>query len=118
MGALDKAGQGAVRNKRHFPGEQLVKNQAYREQVGTLIQIFPECLLGRHVFHGPDQGSGLSHAAAFERARQPKVHHQHAARLVAHDVLRLQVTMDDSHAVGRVKRLAHLPHDFHRLLRR
>ncbi len=55
---------------------------------------------------------------AFQSAGQTEVHHQNAAALVAHDVLRLQVAMNNAHAVGGFESPADLLHDFHRFRRR
>src|SRR5207244_6653406 len=52
----------------------------------------------------------------FERARQAEVHDQNSAGLVAHDVLRLQITMNDPHAVRGFERSADLLHDLDRFL--
>src|SRR5207244_4726236 len=46
----------------------------------------------------------------------PIFHDQNSSGLVAHDVLRLQVTMNDSHAVRGFKRTADLLHDLDRFL--
>ena len=60
----------------------------------------------------------MGHAFGLNGTRQAKVHHQNAARLVAHDVLRLQIAMDDSRCVRGVQRHADLANDIHRFIRR
>ena len=82
-----------------------------REQVGALVQIFAQGLFRGHVVHGADQGAGLGHAVAFEGAGQAEIHHQDPPGLVAHDVLRLQIAMDDACAVRGFQRPAGLLHD-------
>ena len=77
-----------------------------------------QCLLGRHVLHSADHGAGLRHSVAFEGLGQAEVHDQNAAALFAHDVLRLQVTVDHAYVVGRLKRPAHLLDDCDCILRR
>ena len=81
------------------------------EQVGALIQFLAQRLLGRHIFHGADQSAALGHAVAAKRARQAEIHDQDAAGLVAHDVLRLQIAVDDAYAVRGFQRAADLLHD-------
>jgi hypothetical protein len=51
-------------------------------------------------------------------ACQAEVHDQNSSRLVAHDVLRLQVAMDDSHAVRSFEGSADLLHDLDSFLGR
>src|SRR5205823_3742996 len=80
------------------------------------IEFLAERLLGRHVVHGAHKGAGLGHTIAFERARQSEVHDQNAAGLIAHDVLRLQITMNDPYAVRGFERTADLLHDLDRFL--
>src|SRR5438132_1392921 len=50
------------------------------------------------------------------RPRPAEVHDQNAAGLIAHDVLRLQVTMNDPDAVRGLQRTADLLHDLDRFL--
>src|SRR5205807_9906066 len=116
LGALKQAGDNALSFVRHFAGKQFVEDQAEGKQVGALVKFLAERLLRGHVVHGADERAGLGHAVAFQRARQAEVHDQNAAGLVAHDVLRLQVTMNDSHAVRGFERTAHLLHDLDRFL--
>ena len=59
----------------------------------------------------PTSASGLGHAVAFEGARETEIHHQDAAVLVAHHILRLQVAMNHADSVRRFKRLAYLLDD-------
>ena len=116
LGALEQAGHHAVGLVGHLAGQQLIKDQAHREDVGTLVEILAQGLLRRHVVHGADQGAGLGHAVAFEGAGQAEIHHQHPAGLVAHDVLRLQVAVNDACAVRGFERAAGLLHDLDRFL--
>ena len=58
----------------------------------------------------------LGHSVAFQRARQAEIHHQDSARAVLHDVLRLEVPVNHSHAVRRIQSLAYLLNDLHRFL--
>src|SRR3989442_145328 len=116
LSALQQAGHDTVGFVRHFAGKQFVEDQAEGKKVRALIEFLAERLLRRHVVHGSDERAGLGHAVAFERARQAEVHDQNSAGLIAHDVLRLQVTMNDPHAVRGFKRTADLLHDLDRFL--
>ena len=111
LGTLDQAGQRAVGAEGRLPRQELIKNEAQRKDVGALVQVLRQRLLGRHIFHGADHGAGLGHAFAFQRLGQAKIHNQDAARLFAHDVLRLQITVDDAHIVCGGQRPAHLLDD-------
>ena len=46
----------------------------------------------------PTSAPDMRHAVAFQRARQSEIHHQDAAVLVPHHVLRLQVAVNHAHA--------------------
>src|SRR2546427_5142891 len=116
LSALQQAGHDTVGFVRHFAGKQFVEDQAEGKKVRALIEFLAERLLRRHVVHGSDERAGLGHAVAFERARQAEVHDQNAAGLIAHDVLRLQVTMNDPYAVRGFERTADLLHDLDRFL--
>ncbi len=58
----------------------------------------------------------MRHTFRLDGTRQAEVHHQDAAGLVSHDVLRLQVAVDDACAVGGVERHTYLANDLHRFL--
>ena len=107
---LHEAGDGGVGLVGSFSGKQFVEDQADAENVGALVERAAQSLLGRHVFHGADDGAGLGQAGIAKRARQAEVHHHDAAVLVAHDVLGLQVAMDHAFGMGGVERAADLLH--------
>src|ERR1035437_508915 len=115
MGALEQTCQRAVRLVGHLAGQQLVKNQSNREQVGTFVQGHAQSLFRRHVLQGAHDGAGLSHAVvAVQQARQAEVHDYDPPLFVAHDVLRLKIPMNDAYGMGCFQGAADLPHDFHR----
>src|SRR2546430_5570360 len=116
LSTFKQAGDHALRLVGHFAGEQFVKDQTQREEVRTLVEIFAECLLRGHVIHGSDQSAGLGHPHRLQSASQTKVHDHDAALFVPHDVLRLQVAVDDAFAVSSFESAAGLEDDLHRLL--
>src|SRR5207248_11764777 len=73
-------------------------------------EFLAQSLFRGHVVHGADQSAGLGHAIAFERARQAEVHDQNASGLIPHDVLRLQIAMNDADAMRCFKCAADLLH--------
>ena len=109
LGTFDQAGQGAVGVKGCLPGQQFIENKPQRKNVGALVQIPGQCLLRRHIFHGADHGPGLRHPLPFERLGKAKIHNQDAAATrLPHNVLRLQVAVDDADIVRRLQRPAYL----------
>ena len=113
-----QAGDGGVRVVRRFPGQQFVEDKTDAEDIGALIELGAQGLLGRHVLHGADDGAGLGHAGIAEGAGETEVHHDYASLLVAHDVLRLQVAVDDPFGMGGVERAADLLNHGNRFFRR
>jgi len=60
-----------------------------------LSQLFSLCLFRRHVFRSADERPSLRHAGKISGARDAKIHHVGAAVRVQHDILRLQVAVDN-----------------------
>ena len=102
MSALHKAGYCALGRVGHFAGEQLVKNQTYRENVGARIQILCMGLLRRHILHCPHHRAGAGHSVTFQGASQTEVHDGNSTARIAHDVAGFQVTMDNAFPVRRL----------------
>ena len=116
--SLQQAGDGAVRFERHVAGEHLVADEPQRKDVRALIQLLAQRLLGRHVLHGAQQRAGLGHAVAFDGPCQAEIHDHDAAGVFHHDVLRLEIAVQDAGAVRRFQRGANLLQDLHRLIGR
>ena len=99
----------SVAGKRGPPGQGFVEDGAEREQVRPLVERVAPKLLGRHVPESADHGAGrrqrhfgrgFARALPFPQLRDPEV--EQLAEVVAgdHDVLRLDVAVEDS---GRVR---------------
>ena len=106
-----ETGDGAVGVVGHLAGEQLVANQTDSEEVGARIEFLGLGLLGRHILHGPEEGTRLRHPIPAERAGEAEIHDHNFALRVAHNIAWLQVAMDDPDPVRRVQATQHLPHD-------
>ena len=59
----------------------------------------------------------MRHTVAFDRARQAEIHNDDAAMSIAHDVLRLQIAVQDADVMRRFERAADLREDFNRVCR-
>ena len=81
------------------------------------FNIFAHGLLGRHVLGRADKRAGLRHACHLERPGNSKIHDGDAPFYVHHDVLRLQVAVNDALAVRCIQGAADLRDDFAGLIR-
>src|SRR3954469_17593765 len=68
-----------------------------------------ESLLRRHVIGRAQQRAQAREAPAFGRRCEPEIHHGNPAVRLDHDVLRLQIAMDDALFVGGVETETNLP---------
>ncbi len=78
-------------------GEQLVEDHADRKQIGAAVDILAENLFGRHVARRPDGVARVRDGP--EHSSDAEVEHLQAARLVDHQVGRLDVAVNDRHPV-------------------
>src|SRR5262249_53894497 len=113
LAAFQQTGERGIGFVWRFSREQFEKDESESEEIGTLIESGAHGLLGRHVFHGSDQCAGLGHAFGFNRASEAEVHHQDAAVVIAHDVLWLEVAMDDADTVRSVECVTDLADHLH-----
>ena len=97
---LDPDRERRVALERDSPGRHLVKDDAERVDVGAGVDRLALDLLRAHVFRGPDHDPRPGDALPLERAGDTEIHDVDAAALVDHDVLRLEVAVDDAVAVG------------------
>src|ERR1017187_2243084 len=113
---------------RQIAGGELVQNQSNRKQIRAEVEFFRSRLFRRHVSRSAEQRtdsrkSGGSFDAAgwrglrekrrsFHGACQTEIHHRRTALLVDHDVLRLQVAMNNALPVSSRQTVADLQHDF------
>ena len=99
--------------ERHFAGEHLEQDDADRVEVASPIDGGSRCLLGRHVVGRADRNAGGRELRGLvERFRDAEVHELHHALAILgvgqHDVVRLQIAMDDAVPVNRRQRRRHL----------
>ena len=102
-------------------GDELVEDDSEGEHVGFGRHRLSSCLLRRHVAdRAEDQArfrcraSGVGRAGPVPiglRPRQPEIEQLDVAVGPYHDIVGLDVAMDDLRAVGDGKRLSHLPGD-------
>jgi len=97
---LDADGERRVALERDAAGRHLVEDDAQRVDVGAGVDGLALDLLGAHVLGRPDHDPGPGDAFLFERAGDAEIHDAGGARLVDHDVLRLEVAVDDALRVG------------------
>src|SRR5882757_5509086 len=92
-------------------GEKLVEDDSERKDVGALVDFGGESLLGRHVLHGSDDVAGLGEAVVIDGAGKAEVHNENAAAGFTHDVLRLEVAMDDADGMCGLESFCNLTDD-------
>jgi len=101
----------AVSVERGRPGEHLVRYDAEAEEIRPGIDFPSLDLLRRHVRHGADHESGMDECLVGEilriDRREPEVQQLHTA-CRHHDVLRLQVAVNDTLGVCAVERICNL----------
>ena len=97
-----------IARERNLAAGHLVEDHAEREDVRPRVGLLAPHLLRRHVERRPQNGAHLRHGAAGERLGEAEVGQVRRAGRVEHDVLRLQVAVDDALLVRRREPLADL----------
>ncbi len=110
---LDPDRERRVALERDAPGRHLVEDDPERVEVGAGVDGLALDLLRAHVFRRPDHDPGPGDALLLERAGDAEIHDVDAAALVDHDVLRLEVAVDDAVAVGLGQAFRDLARDRH-----
>ena len=111
---LDGHGHSGVALKGQPSRQHLIQHHAGGVDVGTCIDAVAPRLLRRDVMDGAQRllGQGL---AGVCQACDAEIGHLHAAVPQNHDVLGLDVAVDDAAAVGMLERLADLCGEMQRL---
>ena len=92
--------QGRVALERHPARDHLEEDRAQRVDVRPLVGVLALDLLGRHVLGRPDDHSLGGHAGGAQGAGDPEVHDLGVPLFIHHDVLGLEVPVDDAQVVG------------------
>ncbi len=99
-----QGGAGVGGLEREPSGAEPVEDRAQGEDVGALVGLPAVDDLGRHVVRRPDHGAGHGHAVVLGEdpgdAEVGQLHRGSPAELGDHDVLGLQVPVDDAGRVG------------------
>src|SRR6266550_1967249 len=118
-----------VAGKRRMPRYHFVKNYAETPDIGAFINLRAARLLRRHVTNGSQYRSqiGLSEChrscpvrrslgeGGFGQFCNPEIEHFHVAVRPEHDVLRLDVAMDNASIVRGGERTRHLDREVNSL---
>ena len=104
-------GEGILTVERHATGETLVGHDAQRINVAATVERLRLGLLGTHVVRRADRHSGPGQLAARRRLRDAEVGDHRVPVLIEHDVVGLDVAMDDFLLVGVGERAAHFGED-------
>ena len=97
--------------ERQLPGRQLIGQDADGEHVGAKIERPPLDVLGRHVRRRAEQLPGHRHALLVDDLRDAEVGELDEPVVADHDVLGLDVAMDDAELVRVLERARHLAGD-------
>ena len=94
--------------ERHTARHHLEEDDPQRIDIRALVDLLPLDLLRRHVLRRPDHHPGARDPFPPERPGDPEVHDPGVPVLVHHDVLGLQVAVDDPEVMGLRQAFAHL----------
>ena len=103
-----------------LPGDQLVEHDAEREEIGAMVELEPERLLGAHVARRAEHLAELGARRGALGARAVRLGHAGDAEIedlggpaaiAEHDVRRLDVAVDDAEPVGIIERAGDLGAD-------
>ncbi len=97
---LEDDAQGRFALERDAAGDHLEQDGPHGVDVDPVVDVLALGLLGGHVLRRADDDPRPGHAAGVERPGDAEVHDLGVALAVDHDVLGLEVAVDDAEAVG------------------
>ncbi len=106
----------AVAVKRKLACEHLIEHNAHRIDVGFAVGHIAARLLGRDIVNRTDRLIGHGARRLVGEARNAEVRHLDGAVLQEHDVLRLDVAVNDAALVGVLQSAEHLCGEMQRIL--
>ena len=109
-------GNGAVALKRQLAGEHFIEHYADGIDVGLAVGYVASRLLRSDIMHRADRLIGHGAGRLVREARDAEVGHLDGAVLKQHDVLRLDVAVDDAALVRVLQSAQHLRGEMERVL--
>ena len=103
-----------VRRKRQLTRQHFKQHHAYRIQAGLFIRFLSPGLLGADIMHRTDCFVRNCRHLAARKTGDAEIHHLNSAVLQKHNVLGLNVPMDDPFVVGVLQRTQDLYSKMHR----
>ena len=104
-----------IRRERHGAGEHLVQDDRKAVEVGPRVDVLPLYLFGRHVFRRTECTARARHPLRALHAGNAEVHDLHQAGVGGHHVRRLDIAVNNTHAVRVGKPVCGLADDRERL---
>ena len=95
--------RGVCALERQGARDHAVDHRSQCKDVTARIDITGGRLFGRHISGTPNEGSGHGHLGVVRKPSNAEVHELHAPVCGQHDVLGLEVSVDDFLRVGRAK---------------
>ena len=96
----DGDGDRVIRNERQLTREHFIQHDAHRINIGLIVDITAARLLRRDIVHRADGLVGHGLRFCLREACDAEIRHLNGAVLEQHDVLRLDVSVNDALFVG------------------
>ena len=92
----DRDGNGVVRDKRKLARQHFIQHDADGINIRLVVDVAAPRLLRRDIMHRADRFVGHRLRFGLREARDAEIHHLDAAVLEHHDILGLDVAVDDT----------------------